>query len=98
MTKTLKARLAPRKAALAVLATLILAGGTFGAAAPAQAAEWKVESTRSYCYGGSWGQQCYKETTWKRTSGFCAKPAGSLTGGLLAWYSYCYKTTTTRTK
>lgn len=29
---------------------------------------------------------------------FCAKPAGSLTGGLLAWYSYCYKTTTTRTR
>ncbi|SCY41828.1 hypothetical protein SAMN05216488_1727 [Microbacterium sp. LKL04] len=72
-------------------------------AAPAQAVPynptgqtWVKESSRSYCYTVSGWSDCYTDTTYRRTSGFCAKPAGNLTGGLLAWYSYCYKTVTVR--
>lgn len=82
------------------LAGAALAIGSVGVAAPASAADkaaaWQVVSTRDYCYTVSGWNDCYTETTWKRTSEFCAKPAGSLTGGLAAWYSYCYKTTTVR--
>lgn len=82
-----------RKLAAVALTLGLLTGGGAIAAAPVQAdTGWALESTTKKCFHASWGESCMYTKTYKRTSAFCAKPAGSLTGGLLAWYSYCYKT------
>lgn len=81
-----------RKLSAVLLSACLMGGLSAVAAAPANAAEWKLVDTKRACNGGSWGQSCTTEKTYKRTSGFCAKPAGSLTGGIQAWYTYCYKT------
>lgn len=82
-----------RKLAAVALTLGLLTGGSVVAMAPAQAdTGWALESTKKSCFHASWGESCTYTKTYKRTSAFCAKPAGSLTGGLAAWYSYCYKT------
>ena len=49
-------------------------------------------SSGRQCVRVSFSDICHTVTTYKRTSAFCKKPAGSLTGGIQAWYLYCYKT------
>jgi uncharacterized membrane protein len=85
-----------RRAIAIGIAALAVTASSLVVSAPAQAADWKQVTTRTYCYVISGWSDCYRETTWKRTAAVCAKPAGSFTGGLAVWYSYCYKTTKVR--
>lgn len=72
---------------------LLVAGSAVAAPAAQADSGWtKVNTVRS-CNAVSGVMMCDTTTTWKRNSGFCDKPAGSLTGGIQAWYLVCYKTT-----
>lgn len=96
MEKTSSLRSSAKKRTAGVLVGIAIGLASVGVVTPANAAEWAVVSSRTYCNTISGWSDCYKETTWKRTALVCAKPAGSFTGGLAAWYSYCYKTTKVR--
>ncbi len=77
-----------------LVVSLALAAGIALVPSPANAATWHVVRTWTSCNGGSWGQQCVKHTEWKRAhDSYCASRPfpGSLS--YLAWYNYCYKTT-----
>jgi len=96
MNLSMTKRRSIRAIASTSMTALLAVGILFAGAVPAQAADWKKVSSRNYCYVVSGWNDCYTETTYRRTSAFCEKPAGNLTGGLAAWYSYCYKTVTVR--